>query len=290
MTKPPVTANRTARPVLDRVFLNSATIMSTTTPNQIEVARRTGFAGVEVRVERLLGSSRETRETAAAAESGEVWSLNGVQLQIIGNQLDRKRLERELGPRLAICQAVRAAYLLVVPPRAPEVNRRRAIAPIQEGLALALERARDAGVQIVFEYLGFGDCPINTLLLAAAVLDGVPGVEAVLDSCHWHASGAGSLAAFPVDRLAMVHLNDAPAKPPRAIEDSDRVLPGEGVIALSALAADLRARGYGGPFSLETFNPAYWLDDPQQVARKGRAAVARVLDGPSVAPLPGGSR
>lgn len=55
MTKPPVTANRTARPVLDRVFLNGATIMSTTTPDQIEVARRTGFAGVEVRVERLLG-------------------------------------------------------------------------------------------------------------------------------------------------------------------------------------------------------------------------------------------
>ena len=71
------------------------------------------------------------------------------------------------------------------------------------------------GSASAFEFLGFGDCPIDTPELAGRVVDGLDGVDLVLDSCHWHASGRGSLDAFPMERLAMVHLNDAPAKPPR---------------------------------------------------------------------------
>ena len=97
----------------------------------------------------------------------------------------------------------------------------------------------------------------------------LPGVDLVLDSCHWHASGAGPLDQFPVDRLAMVHLNDAPAKPPREIEDADRLLPGRGVIRLAALVESLRAAGYDGPWSLETFNPEYWAAPPEDIAARG---------------------
>ena len=53
----------------------------------------------------------------------------------------------------------------------------------------------------------------------------------------------------------MVHLNDAPAKPPRDIEDADRVLPGRGVIRLAELIETLAGGRLRGPWSLETFNP-----------------------------------
>ncbi len=75
----------------------------------------------------------------------------------------------------------------------------------------------------------------------------------------------------------MVHLNDAPPKPPREIEDEDRLLPTRGVIRLSELVADLRSRGYDGPWSLETFNPEYWEQDPLDIARAGRTSLDRVL-------------
>ena len=78
----------------------------------------------------------------------------------------------------------------------------------------------------------------------------------------------------------MVHLNDAPAKPPREIEDADRLLPGRGVIRLAELIGTLRAAGYDGPWSLETFNPEYWARPAEEVASEGRAALARVLDAP----------
>jgi sugar phosphate isomerase/epimerase len=79
----------------------------------------------------------------------------------------------------------------------------------------------------------------------------------------------------------MTHLNDAPAKPPREIEDADRVLPGAGVIRLSDLVSDLTGRGYLGPWSLETFNPAYWADDPSEIARTGLRLLRHLLGSPA---------
>src|SRR5205809_67424 len=92
-------------------------------------------------------------------------------------------------------------------------------------------------------------------------------LDARLDVCR--AIGAESLDAFPVERLAMVHINDAPQKPPPEIEDADRLMPGLGVIRLPWLIAALQARGFAGPWSLETFNPGYWTEDPALVARRG---------------------
>ena len=252
--------------------------MTTPTARHIEISRAAGFDGVEVRAERLLGAPDELCEAAAFVRPGEVWSLNGIQIQLQADgTLDRERLNAELPPRLEICRALGAACLLVVPPRAAGANRGRAIAAMRDGLAVIRDRATTINVGTAFEFLGFGDCPIDTPAVAGDVVAGVPGVELVLDSCHWHASGSGSLKDFPMDRLAMIHLNDAPPKPPREIEDADRVLPGRGVIRLAELVRDLRARGYRGPWSLETFNPRYWSEDPSQIATKGRQLVGELL-------------
>ena len=147
---------------------------------------------------------------------GEVWSLNGLQLQLRPDgSLDRERLEAELPPRLEICRALGAAYLLVVPPRQAGADRDPAVRAMRDGLTAARDAAAAIGVGIAFEFLGFADCPIDTPALAGEVVADLSGIDLVLDSCHWHASGSGPLTAFPVERLAMVHLNDAPAKPPR---------------------------------------------------------------------------
>jgi sugar phosphate isomerase/epimerase len=260
------------------IFLNGATIMTTPTARHVAIARQAGFDGVEVRAERLLGVPEEVAEAATLVRPGEVWSLNGIQLQLrLDGGLDGDRLAAELPPRLAICRSLGASYLLVVPPRDAGADRGMAIGAMRDGLAVIRDEASAIGVGVAFEFLGFADCPIDTPSLAGEVVSTVPGVELVLDSCHWHASGSGSLADFPVDRLAMTHLNDAPPKPPREIEDADRVLPGQGVIALTDLVGELRERGYRGPWSLETFNPTYWADDPLEIATTGRRLVGELL-------------
>jgi 2-keto-myo-inositol isomerase len=259
-------------------YLNGATIMTTPTRRQLEVARDAGFDGIEARSERLLEDPAEVRTTVEEARPGEVWSLNGVPITLRADgALDRERLEADLEPRLDVCRAIGAAYLLAVPPRMAGLAEGLALAGVREGLEVARDEAARAGIGLAFEFLGFFDCPIGTPAAAARAVADIDGVEVVLDSCHWHASGSQSLSTFPVDRLAMVHINDAPPKPPREIEDADRLLPGTGVIALPALVRALRARGYAGPWSLETFNPIYWEEDPLSLARQGAAALATLL-------------
>jgi 2-keto-myo-inositol isomerase len=157
---------------------------------------------------------------------------------------------------------------------APGLETRRAIPGTHDALELARDRADRMGIRIAFEFLGFADCPINSPAIATETVD---GIDLVLDSCHWHASGAQLLTGFPVNRLALVHLNDAPAKPPREIEDADRVLPSEGVIRLKDLGGEPTASGFDGPWSLETFNPAYWREDAAAVARRGFDKVTGLL-------------
>ena len=259
-------------------YLNGATIMTSATPRQLEVARAIGYAGIEARAERLLVDRQELAATADAVRDGEVWSLNGVRIGLTGaGDLERSTLDADLEARLEICRSIGAAYLLAVPPRVAGLDQATALHGIRDGLTVARDRAARDGIRIGFEFLGFADCPIGSPAAAAAAIDGISDVDLVLDSCHWHASGGGSLDAFPVERLAMVHLNDAPDKPPRQIEDADRLLPGDGVIRLRELVAALRNRSYPGPWSLETFNPSFWEEEPSAVARRGWGALEALL-------------
>jgi 2-keto-myo-inositol isomerase len=266
--------------VTGKIYLNGATLMTTATPRVLEIARAAGYAGIEARAERLLEDDAEVQATAEFAQPQEVLTLNGVRLTLRDDgRVDREKLEADLEPRLRICRELQAPYLLAVPPRAPGMTTGSAIPGTRDALQLARDRAARLGLRIAFEFLGFDDCPINTPAIAAEVVDGLEDIDLVLDSCHWHASGSQALDAFPVERLALVHLNDAPAKPPRLIEDQDRVLPGEGVIKLDNLKRGLGRRGYTGPWSLETFNPDYWKEDPEAVARRGIDSLNELLSG-----------
>ena len=112
--------------------------------------------------------------------------------------MDRERLEADLAPRVNACRAIGAAYLLAVPPRMAGLSEDTALPEIRAGLELVRDRAAADGMGVAFEFLGFFDCPIRTPAAAARVVDGIQGVEIVLDSCHWHASGSGSLDALPM--------------------------------------------------------------------------------------------
>jgi 2-keto-myo-inositol isomerase len=263
-----------------RPYLNGATLMTTPTDRQLAVAREAGYEGIEARAERLVDAPDELRAAAAAVRPGGVWSLNGVRLGLgADGAAERERLEAELAPRLSICRALGAPYLLAVPARLAGLDAARALPGVREALRLARDRAARDGIRVAFEFLGFPDCPIRTPRLAGEAVSGVDGVDLILDVAHWHASGSPPLDGFPCERLAMVHLNDLPAKPLEALEDADRLLPLEGVVRLGDLVRDLRARGYAGPFSLETFNPVHWAAEPLGLARRGLRAVLAVTEG-----------
>jgi 2-keto-myo-inositol isomerase len=117
------------------------------------------------------------------------------------------------------------------------------------------------------------------------------GVEAahpaacyLLDVYHIYKGGSGfeGLSLFPGPRMHCFHINDYPADPPReTIADKHRVYPGDGIAPLDTILRTLRDIGFRGALSLELFNPDYWKQDAELVARTGlekmRAAVGKAL-------------
>ena len=105
-------------------------------------------------------------------------------------------------------------------------------------------------------------------------------VGLTLDAWHWyHAGGtAEDIVAAGKDRIVVVHFDDSPKLPPEEIRDNQRLLPGEGVIDLTAFLHALQKIGYEDSLSVEVFGRGLKEMPPEQSAKLcldyGRAAFA----------------
>jgi sugar phosphate isomerase/epimerase len=103
-----------------------------------------------------------------------------------------------------------------------------------------------------------------------AIESGHPSACVLPDVYHLYKGGSDFTGLKLLNGAAMhvFHMNDYPANPPRsAINDSDRVYPGDGVAPLADILRTLREGGFDGYLSIELFNPTYWQQDPLKVAR-----------------------
>jgi len=117
-----------------------------------------------------------------------------------------------------------------------------------------------------------------------AIESGHPDASLLLDVYHIYKGGSEftGLKMLSAASMAMMHVNDYPADPPReTINDSHRVYPGDGVAPLTSILATLRGIGFRGWLSLELFNRDYWKRPAMDVAKTGlakmKAAVAKSL-------------
>jgi sugar phosphate isomerase/epimerase len=106
-----------------------------------------------------------------------------------------------------------------------------------------------------------------------------PNAGLLVDSFHVHTSGTtfDYLAKLPGSRIVLVHINDAPDLPLPKVQDSKRVLPGEGVIDVNGFVQAIGKTGYNGPLSLEVFSDELKALPPPEAARKAAMAARRVL-------------
>lgn len=103
-----------------------------------------------------------------------------------------------------------------------------------------------------------------------AIESGHPQACILPDIYHLYKGGSDftGLKLLNGSGVHIFHVNDYPAKPPRAaIKDSDRVYPGDGIAPVVDVLRTLREIGFSGHLSIELFNPTYWQQDPLAVAR-----------------------
>jgi sugar phosphate isomerase/epimerase len=138
-----------------------------------------------------------------------------------------------------------------------------------------LELGDEMGVVPHVELWGFsqnlnrlGDCAY------IAIESGHPKAAVLADVFHLYKGGTDfhGLKLLSAQALQVFHLNDYPADPPRAeANDSNRIMPGDGVAPMTQILRDLASTGGQTVLSLELFNRSYWEQDPLHVARLGLA-------------------
>ena len=288
----------TASGASEQVFsycLNTSTIRGAGLPLErvLDVAAEAGYQAVEPWIEEIEshvgagGSLKDLRRkigdlglTVAGAVGFAEWIVPDERRRFAGLEHLKRDMElvAALGGRHIACPPIGAHEPGQVRPELRDIaDRYRAI----------LELGRRTGVTPILELWGFSQTlsRLSELLYVAAETNH-PDTCLLLDSYHLYKGGSdfGGLRLLNGALLPVFHINDYPAKPPRAeIDDAHRVYPGDGVAPLGELFRTLKAIGFRGFLSVELFNPEYWRQPAYTVARlaieKTRAAVQRAWAG-----------
>lgn len=129
----------------------------------------------------------------------------------------------------------------------------------------------DTGVTLAIEF-NWG--PLVKSLRSAAEIarrSGASNVGVLFDPAHYHCTPTkfAELTPATIATIAHVHVDDMRDKPGELSNaNSDRVLPGQGILDLSALFGAIERHGYGGYFSIELFNEELWAMPVHEAARR----------------------
>ena len=108
---------------------------------------------------------------------------------------------------------------------------------------------------------------------------GHASVAPLLDFYHFY-SGLSKLEDLDLIRpgeIGHVHFQDVPDMPRELLDNTTRVIPGDGVAPIDRILRKLAEKGYSGPLSVELFLPQYQKGDPYEVAREIRQKSETVM-------------
>lgn len=272
--------------------LNTSTIMghNLNLVEQIELAAKTGYEGIEIWVnmlERYVEEGGKLTELRKRIEDLgiKVEDAIGFAQWIVDDNDTRTRALEQARREMDMLASI-GCHRLAAPP---------AGATNYPGLDLdkAAERFRalvELGVKMEvipqLEVWGFSQ-NLNRLsqVLYVAAACGHPETRLLLDAYHLHKGGSDfdGLKLIRGDKMEIFHINDYPGKPSREeIADKDRVYPGDGVAPLNQILQDLHKKEGSTVLSLELFNRDYWAQPVEEVAKTGltkmQAAVASAFD------------
>lgn len=269
--------------------LNTSTIRGARLPltREIEVAARAGFGAIEPWIEEIDahlqagGTLRDLRrqiEDAGLKVAGAVGFAEWIVAHSARRAKGLEQMRRDMEWVAAIggsCIAAPAIGAHRPEDPKPELNE------VAERYRTILELGRETGVTPALELWGFSKTlsRLSEVVYCAAEASH-PDACMLLDSYHLYKGGSDFAAVRLLNGAALpvFHINDYPASPNREkIDDADRVYPGDGVAPLGELFRTLNAIGFNGFLSVELFNPEYWKQPADHVAKlsldKTRAAV-----------------
>lgn len=118
-----------------------------------------------------------------------------------------------------------------------------------------------------------------TSSLATIRAAGHPSVRPMLDFFHFFSglSKTEDLDLLETGELAHAHFQDVADVPRELIDNSSRLIPGDGIAPVVATLRRLAAKGYAGALSVELFRAEYVNGDPYAVASEIRRKCEAVM-------------
>ena len=106
-----------------------------------------------------------------------------------------------------------------------------------------------------------------------------PNVRVLFDCYHFWSgqSKFEDLDTVKPGEIGHVHFQDVPDMPRELLDQTTRVIPGDGVTPLVKILRKLADTGYAGPLSVELFLPKFQQGDPSDVAREIRTKAEAVM-------------
>lgn len=272
-----------------RYCLNTSTIrgQKLSLPEQIDLAAKAGYDGIEpwlgdIQTYADQGGSLADLKQEIADQGLTIESAIGFARWIVDDNAERRQGLRDAERDMQLVKGIGGSRIAAPPVGATGPMELDLIAERYRAL---LEVGEKAGVAPQLELWGHSPAIHNLSQLAyIAIAAGKPKTYVLPDVYHIYKGGSDfdGLRMIAGPRIAVFHMNDYPAVPPRdTVSDQDRIYPGDGVAPLGQIIRDLHETGFRGAFSLELFNPIYWKQDPLQVAQTGlqkmRAAVQAAL-------------
>lgn len=263
--------------------LNSSTIRPTPILKKINIAGQAGYAAIELwhdDIDAHLARGGTLQELRHALDDHKLAVPTTIYLKGWFETTGPEHVREldECKRRMSQAVELGAIHVIAGPPggMADHAQGARNYRELLEiGLAM--------GVRPAMEFLGFVE-DINTIEDGLEIITkaGHPAGTVVLDPFHIFRGGGSpeSIAKLKADQIAIMHFNDAPAKPARAEQhDKDRVYPGDGHLDLKRQLDLLRSVGYNRWLSLELFREDLWARDPMEVARTGLDKMRAVAEG-----------
>ncbi|AEH51184.1 sugar phosphate isomerase/epimerase family protein [Pseudothermotoga thermarum] len=262
---------------------NGATTIKTDLLTDIRCASQAGFKALEIWKTKLLTELKE-RDIEFIAKQFKDYSIlpstiNSVEQFTFCEDFEQKKKEFELLSKIA--SKIGVETIIVVPgfvkamPSAEEIKEKT-----KKALREFSDLAKLYNVKIGFEFLGFENCSVNNLKMALEIVESLDreNVGLVIDTFHFFTGGSSfeDLKRTPSERIFVVHANDLPRlnhKP----KDSDRIMPGDGILPLKEFLTVVKQIGYKGIVSVELFNEKYWQLDPCLVAKEAYQKLTRLL-------------
>src|SRR5215467_13761841 len=102
----------------------------------------------------------------------------------------------------------------------------------------------------------------------------------ILFDCYHFWSGQSKfedLDLLKPGEVGHVHFQDVPDMPRELLDQTTRVIPGDGVTPLVKILRKLADKGYAGPLSVELFLPKFQQGDPYQIAREIKQKAEAVM-------------